>query len=134
MSTAEDLQMSYQKCGQQIVDGSKREEMGPAYYLNRDMKKVEILITPHSVERFKQRFRKLFVEEIGMKVETVDKNTLIWCFNRANRKTNLGPKLTQRKKSHGQDSIYFVYGPFRFIVQNKVLVTVEIKGQHKDLN
>lgn len=126
---------SYTAIANRIIDQSKKYKDTPFYY-NRDNKKVEIEISEHAQNRFKERFVKLFCEELKVFKKRVDLelNALIWTFNHASRSKKLNSTLKDRIKRHGQNTMFFIYGPFRLVVQNKILVTVEIRGENKDLN
>ncbi len=96
-------------------------------YTNGRGEIVECEISYHARRRFQERFVKLTGKELEKYEAAI--------INLFNSSYQIGKKGTykSRNKKHGGDSLYFQNIDFVFVVQNKIIKTVEIVTD-RDLN
>jgi len=102
-------------------------------YINKKGKVVKLLLTPHAIQRFTERWEKLFPDKKladNEVFQTIDK----W-FSNANRIKKLNKHQKERLKKYGKDTLFFKTHGFTFVVQGGSIVTIEISDQNcRDLN
>jgi hypothetical protein len=101
------------------------------HYRNKKGNIVHLSVTLHALDRFIERYRKLFPDEVvtdwSTKLELVFK-----CSNQCEKENS---NIKKRRKYYGKDTIYFHSQYFRFVVQDCELVTCEIRhAEHRHLN
>jgi Fe-S cluster biosynthesis and repair protein YggX len=97
-------------------------ETDKPFYINKCGQKVFVKITIHALKSFAMRYRILMDKEPPFEVKTM----IIYKFNRASLIKNMNRHFLERKKKHGNDTLYFRTGPFVFVVQQASIITVEI--------
>jgi len=106
------------------------------YYTNKKGKQVTLYVTRHAQTRFLQRMRQLerngLIENGTVNCHAVEAIAKIFIGLKPDQNINATTK--KRRKKHGTDTLYFKSKWFTFIVQNATIVTIEIRGEHRNLN
>lgn len=92
-------------------------------YINKKNKEIEVKISYHAYKRFRERFTKLFPDKNYTNEEISIE--LIKYFNKA-KNIHKCKHLLKRSKKHGENTLYFENEPFRFVVENQTIITVEV--------
>jgi len=92
-------------------------------YRNRHGDLVEVKVSRHAVDRFLERWRRIFP---GTPIDEQVSDVLSAWFNAAVRIKPESQKYRNRIRRHGRDTLYFRLAPFVFVVQDTVLITVEL--------
>ncbi|HUN24247.1 MAG TPA: hypothetical protein PK299_14040 [Anaerolineales bacterium] len=98
-------------------------------YINKKGNRVEITVTHHALERFFERWNRIFPHLAITRAQLWDK--LAEQFAMSNRVGKINSKLRLRQKRHGKDTLYFRGNGLTFVVQDATLLTVEIHTEGK---
>lgn len=101
------------------------------YYINGKGNKVTVEIKRHAVLAYRDRYNKLFEDNITAKDAEAK---LIMSFPHATRISRHNDNEKKRIKRHGH-TLYFRDGNFTYVVHNAVMMTVEISRKgYRGLN
>ena len=98
-------------------------------YINHKGRLVEVECTAHARRRFIQRWSLLNPHEPLPKEDDALEEFIGELFSKTQKEAINDRFLKTRLDKHGSDTIYFQGRGFRFVIQNKALVTVEITGK-----
>lgn len=111
-----------------------------AHYKNSNNVIVELDISRHALERFKIRLNRVYNCNI-QHLSNVKLEQLMCLMVNSSVKENLNKckTLSNRKKKYflnngNHFSIYLKYGCFRFVVSEKKIITVELRGYYFNKN
>lgn len=97
-------------------------------YTNRHGKEIQVTVTNHARRRWIQRWGALHPEKDASDPDLV---RLAEYFSKAVRIEPKGSHYKRRmKRRGGEDTLYFKYNDFVFIVQSAALITVELGGKN----
>jgi len=98
------------------------------YYVNKKRKKVEVFLTNHAIEAFRDRWKKVYpedhLEESNLRAKLVSR------FKSSHRVKNLSKQEKERIRKHGP-TLFFRQNSFTFVVADCRIVTVEISDKYK---